>query len=447
MIKGFLWFLLGLFLIPAFLPRLLAADNAPSLNAWRLAWGGSRELTIPVGTTLRLSQKKIIEVEEIGPQRFRLLALRSGLVYARALDSEGHLRASWMIEVAAQIPPGTSERLQQKSWQHYYCDEIGVNCDTERYVISGTTTSLRWLHAARRQCEKQPPCRFEVALQEEAQASWQKQLRRELGRDDLSIGPDGFARITSACGGEVQRRDQELRRELEERYAVPLLLRCLDETTVSYQLELIAVAQRSQSTEHDNPLRWEGLAIPPHTPLQALIANLSEEGKAQIIAQPDVQIVRGGDVRVSDGLEIETIHGSDEDRQAEWKVVGFQLHCQLVEEKEQKARMKVDMQLSRPRGGGSSLDASHLETELWMAFGSWQLLGRIQSQSQGQQQDATPWFASIPLLGPLFQWNTVQAARSEISLFARLSVRETRGVEPPQLPWVESAEGEKIKPH
>ena len=417
------------------LPGLAFASEAEvPLNDWHMELGSSRELTAPTGTTLRLSQKKVVEVEELGPLRFRLLAVKSGLVYVRALDQEGRLRASWMVDVAVQPPPSVGERLQQKSWQHYFCDEAGVVCDTERFVISGTSSSLRWLHAARRQCEKQAPCRFEVNLNSEAQLSWQKQLQREMSRDDLTIEADGSVRIDADCGMEPAKRDEQLRRELELRYAAPLLLRCRDASTVSYHLELIAVAQRSQSIERDNPLRWEGLAIPLNTPLQAIIAGLTEKGQAQILAQPEVQIVRGGEVRVADGLEIETVTVEGDVRSSQWKVVGFELLCQLMEQTGEQARLKVDMQLSRPRGG-RQLDASHLQTELWIALGSWQLLGRIQSQSQGEQQDTWPWLAHIPLLGPLFQWNTVQAARSEISLFARLRSREAAEAEPPALEW------------
>lgn len=433
MIKGFLWFLIVCCLSSRGLAQTSSPSPPPS-ERWEMELGSSRELEVPPGSVLRLSQKRTLEIEELGKNRFRLLALRAGHVYLRALSPDQRLLASWVVEVQPAAKGGQRERVLEESWEALFCGESGIICDRQRRLVRGESDSPSWLHAARRQCEKEHPCRFDVFLSEAAQSEWQTQLRSEFARVDLILGRDGFAQIERDCATLPPPHEESLVKQLQSRFGIPLLFRCRPPLVQSYRLEWLAVAQRRHDAQRDNPLRWEGLAIPADVPLRAIVQGLSERGEAQIIAQPIVQLLLGAESSIADGLEIETQIVSEGRASSSWKSVGFKLESQLLAEQGGQARLKVSMSLSRPRGERQTLDSSQLQTELWLSFGQWQLLGRIQTRSETDDAARLPWFSQLPLIGPLFTWTTIQDAQSEISLFARIALSD--GAEtPPPLDW------------
>lgn len=425
MIRYFLF----LTLLLSALGRGARAQSHPE-SRLRLDLGATQEIQAPADTSLRLSQKKVIEVETLSPGRFRLLALRSGVVYIRAIDAQGAIARSWIVEVRPKSAGAEREQHKQKEWQREFCREKGVRCDEERRLLSGESDSLTWLLSARKRCEKEAPCRFEVQLSEAGRELWQQRLAEEWPGVALQLARDGFVILQQSCEGlasgksssENEGQIKELRRSLSERYGASLMVRCLNVLESSYVLDVLAVAQRSETAARDNPLRWENLALPLELPLRALVRGLSESGKAQVIAQPEVQLTEGSEVLIADGLEIQTVAIQDGHTASAWKSVGFQLRCALRERRKDRAHLKIELSLSRPRG--ERLDSSRLETEAWLNLQQWQLLGRIQASTEGEELSALPWLAAVPLIGPLFRWNLEQEAASEVSLFARLRLLE-----------------------
>lgn len=418
------WILL-LTLVP--LDRAEAAATKDESKKIRLEAGESYEIKTAKEASLRLSQKKVLEIESLGPGHFRLLALRSGVVAVKAQGADGGILKTWLVTVRPRSAQAEREGVELRDWQRSFCGEAGVRCDAAQRRVYGASDSLPWLHSARRRCEKIPPCRFEVELSAAGRKLWQQRLEAEWEATSFELAADGFVLLREDCpsgteasggGAKESTRVGELRRELSERYGAPLLLRCRSLEAQSFVLDILAVAQRRETAERDNPLDWENLRIPLELPLRALVRGLSESGEAHVIAQPEVQLSAGSEVLIADGLEIQTVTVHDGQPATSWKSVGFELRCALLVQRKEKAQLKVELALSRPRG--ERLDSSRLETTAWLPLEQWQLLGRIQAKTQGEATSSLPWLASIPFIGPLFRWKLEQDAASEVSLFARL---------------------------
>ncbi len=387
-----------------------------------LQLGSSQEIQLAPESSLRLSQKKIVEIETLSPERFRLLAVRKGIVYLRALSAEGLLLRSWLLEVEAPSPQELKAEENEEEWYAAFCLEKGVSCVRTSRTVRGETESLSWLHRMRKRCEKEPPCRFEVQLSAAAQDRWRDTLEQEWGQGPLELAADGFVISRSSCKKDdtasLKTAVESFRNLLATRYGAPFIQPCRRQEQEAYVLDIVALAQRSDGAQRDNPLDWQGLALPPELPFKALIRGLSESGRAHILAQPLVQLSEGGEVLISDGFEIQTLAYADGRSESAWKAVGFTLRCAYLEQREDKAHVKIELQLSRPRSG--NLDMSRLETETWLKLQQWQLVGRIQARTDGEEHSALPWFVSIPFLGPLFRWSVDQKATSEVSLFVRM---------------------------
>lgn len=399
---------------------LILLDPAFAVERITLEVGHVHDLELAPDLSLRLSQKRVVEIEEVKRGSFRLLALRSGTVSLRAIDPQGEVQHLYLLEVLPR-PTGVHSRLLwQEPWDKYFCREEGVFCDRDNVRIAGSSRSLRWLHAARRQCEKLVPCCFEVRLAAEAQRSWAETLARELDQGPFGVAEDGFVRLQGDCATISSSDREQLRRTILERYGAPFLFECRKTKAEAWVLEILALAQRSQRSDLDNPLQWELPPLPAKAPLQAVIQGLNQDGRVTILARPDVLLTLGSEVSIRDGLEIQTLLPEGDKPSSVWKPVGFNLNCRLLEHREGRAKLAMEIELSRARVGAQSLDSSSLQTQAWIMLEKWQRMGRIRARTDGDETSGIPILRDIPWLGALFRWNLEQKAASDVWLFVRL---------------------------
>jgi hypothetical protein len=387
----------------------------PLPERWKMEIGEARRIKIDARWGLRLSQKNILDVEEQGKGEYQIVALRSGLVYLRALDEKAAVQQSWIIDVGSR-----SESEKMERWKNLVCNEPGIRCDEESSTVTGQTDSLSWLHKARDICDKNPPCRFRAGLTNGARSLIAERISYELKALKTSVDAEGFVVLESSCLVPDPKRDEQWRQWIKERYGAPTQVRCQEQVDGRYRLEVVAVAQKSNDSDLSNPLHFGPIRLLPQENIEVFLQGLSHRGDTKILARPRLALNLGSSLEVSDGMDIATLAPQRDQTLEIWKAVGFMLQVKLVEQRGDAVKANLNLQISRPREGQRALDRSGMQTETWLTLDQLQMVGQIQARTAGFEESRIPWLGSIPLIGALFRWNVEVTADSYVYLLLRL---------------------------
>jgi len=408
---------------------LLFADLAWSVampERWELDIGEARRIRVDAQFSLRLSQKNILDVEEQSKGEYQIVAMRSGLVYLRAIDDKGAVQQSWIIDVASR-----SESEKAERWKTLVCNEPGIRCDRESSQVLGQTDSLSWLHKARDICDKNPPCRFRATLTSESRNLLAQRISLELKAHQTFIDTEGFVFLESLCLVPDPKRDEQWRQWIKERYGAPAQIRCQEQVDGRYRLEVVAVAQKSSGLDLDNPLHLGPIQLLPRENIDVFLQGLSLRSDTKILARPRLALNLGSALEVSDGMDIATLSPQRDQTLEIWKAVGFMLQVKLLEQRGDTVKVSLNLQISRPREGQRALDRSGMQTETWLTLDQLQMVGQIQARTAGFEESRIPWLGAIPLLGALFRWNVESTADSLVYLLLRLQKLEVETAEMP----------------
>ena len=421
--------LLCLFLSLAYLG--IAAAQNPERRVLEI--GDLSSLTIPAGASLHLSQKKIVEVQEAGANRYQLIALHSGIVYVRALDAQGQVLEAWVIEVLTRASEDRADIFRHPRWRSMLCKEVGIDCDSGTDTLRGQTESLPWLHRARDLCQRHPPCRWEARLSSSAQELWGLQLAKELNVPKVTVGADGFVSLAIDCQNPDRKREDQLSHWLKDRYGAPAQLVCQLSSNDTFSLDVLAIAYKSSDASLNNPLQLGTWRLSPSQPLEVFLHGLSQHSDTKILAKPQIALNLGSQIELSDGMEIASTTMQKDQTIESWKNVGFNLQLKLIEQHEQRVKVQVILQLSRPHEGQRALDRSTLQTETWIDLQQLQLIGHIEAQTDGLEESSIPWLGSIPFLGGLFRWKIESVGKSQVYLLLRLKPQKLLDPSPLEL--------------
>jgi hypothetical protein len=400
--------------------------GSPLPERWQMEMGEARRLQVDAKFSLRLSQKHILDVEEQGKGEYQIVALRSGLVYLRALDDKGAVQQSWIIDVASR-----SESNKVDRWQGLVCNEPGIRCDTGSSTVLGQTDSLAWLHKAREICDKNPPCRFRATLTVEARDLAAQRISKELKAHQTLVDADGFVTLESFCLVPDTKRDEQWRQWIKERYGAPAQIRCQEQIDGRYRIDVVAVAQKSSDSDLSNPLHFGPMQLLPRENIDVFLQGLSHRGDTKILARPRLALNLGSALEVSDGMDIATLAPQRDQTLEIWKAVGFMLQVKLLEQRGETVKVSLNLQISRPREGQRALDRSGMQTETWLTLDQLQMVGQIQARTAGFEESRIPWIGAIPLIGALFRWNVESTADSHVYLLLRLQKLEVEEAEMP----------------
>ncbi|HYX31836.1 MAG TPA: hypothetical protein VE954_01890 [Oligoflexus sp.] len=402
--------------------------SSPMPERWQLEMGEARRVKVDPKFSLRLSQKHILDVEEQGRGEYQIVALRSGLVYLRALDDKGVVQQSWIVDVASR-----SESEKADRWEGLVCNEPGIRCDKDSSTVLGQTDSLSWLHKARELCDKNPPCRFRATLKGEARGLVAERLSKELKANQTFVDADGFVTLESLCLVPDPKRDEQWRQWIKDRYGAPVQIRCQDQVDGRFRLEVVAVAQKSSDSDLSNPLHLGPIQLLPRENIDVFLQGLSHRSDTKILARPRLALNLGSSLEVSDGMDIATLAPQRDQTLEIWKAVGFMLQVKLMEQRGDTVKVSLNLQISRPREGQRALDRSGMQTETWLSLDQLQMVGQIQARTAGFEESRIPWIGAIPLIGALFRWNVESTADSLVYLLLRLQRLEVEeGTMPPE---------------
>jgi len=365
---GFLFFML--------MARGLYAGSLP--ERWDMEMGEARRIKLDPSWGLRLSQKNIVDVDEQAKGEYQIVALRSGLVYLRAVDAKGAVQQSWIVDVQSR-----SETEKVDRWKSLVCNEPGIRCDDASSAVLGQSDSLSWLHKAREICDKNPPCRFRAALSMTARQLVAERISEELKAHKTSVDPDGFVILESPCLVPDPKRDEQWRDWIKERYGAPTQVRCQEQVDGRFRLEVVAVAQKGSDSDLSNPLHLGPIRLLPQDSIEVFLQGLSHRSDTKILARPRLALNLGSSLEVSDGMDIATLAPQRDQTLEIWKAVGFMLQVKLVEQRGDTVKAAIHLQISRPRGDQRALDRSGMKTETWLTLEHLHVIGKIQAETPG----------------------------------------------------------------
>ncbi|RYZ55348.1 MAG: hypothetical protein EOP07_14420 [Proteobacteria bacterium] len=378
--------------------------------------GESETIDIPSESSVEVNPKKILEIEAAGKGKLRLIAIKSGVVLIKASSPQGE--KSWLVEVLGRDQQ--SDWLLRSEWQSYFCSKDGIHCDLENKVISGESDDLEWFYEARQTCKKKMPCSWQVVISEAARTKALRDIKPILGGLSFDVTADGQVLIDSYCDDADKKVMDKALANLNESFKILAQIRCLERAPDVYLLDVLVVAERKGSGEISNPLQWERIEVPSKQPLHAFIAELSQNSRLRVVAQPELSLSMGGTAMLRDGQEIQTHAIQKDTEEILWKTSGFRLDLKLIEIKAGLARIQMKMNLSQPQAGLRTIDASEFQTEVWIPSHALQRVGRMQATLEGQEENRIPWLSAIPLLGALFRWESVTDSKSQIDIFLRI---------------------------
>ena len=121
-----------------FLPPARAAITVPPLEQLRFQVGEIGRLRFAPRAGLRVSRKNIIDLQQTGPEEWRLIALKKGLVIITESDAGGVERSRRLVQVV-----GRDEKVDGRpapAWRRDLCAVPSVRCRGGR--ITGTTPTM-----------------------------------------------------------------------------------------------------------------------------------------------------------------------------------------------------------------------------------------------------------------------------------------------------------------
>lgn len=404
------------FILSFFLLFALTAISAEANRKIILEAGRDQVVRIPPASAVTASPKNIVEVEAAGKGEIRLIGLKSGVALVKATNEDSEV--SFVVEVLSRDSQG--DWLLRSEWRSYFCSKKGIQCDVEQKVIAGQTDDLSWFFEARKICKSKMPCSWNVQLTEPSTFKAENDLQALYPELSFHLSPQGQLRIESTCEEKERKRLDQVIAAIEESYKVAPEVQCLLRTPDLWSIEVLVIAEREGSGEISNPLRWERIEFPSDQALQAFIAELSQDSRLRIVANPELNMSLGGTALLKDGQEIQTLAMQKDSEEILWKQSGFRLELKLLEFREGRARIKIHLNLSQPQAGLRTIDASEFATEVWIPQGRLIRIGRLKARLEGNEENRIPWLSAIPLLGALFRWESDTQAKSQVDVLLRI---------------------------
>lgn len=390
--------------------------SAIAMERINIEVGELHSMIVTGPVTWHLSRRGVVELTQNQEGVWLVVALRAGLVVAKAKSDTGHDLGPYLIQVRRHEKvtsrPGL---LGLEPWASWMCQITGVVCDKQMQQLRGEVEDSHVFFQLRNLCRKHQPCIFSLQLSQSARRTVQDSLEFHTGLLDIKIHSDGMIQTNLDCQIWSKARLEDLAKSLS------LSLQdwqwnCLDQKA-SLLLEIKALMIDRQTLQKIQPqvlldqFTW-------HNFLNTQQQFLKDQAVSQMIGEPSVQVSIGQAIEIHHGMEIPVISSSDEPREY-WRKLGFVLKGQLKSRHEDFVQLSLEFSLSQP-GRDRQLTSSHLNTTVWLPIGEERIIGSLDSTSQLTQEHEHLFLASIPIIGPLFRSQQESQGRAQVLLLVKL---------------------------
>jgi hypothetical protein len=436
----------------------------PRIDELSLVVGDSETLMFPDGANVQISRRGVVDLFHVGEGRWRVTALRAGVVVLSSGEGEGEAARRSIVRVTPvqRMPVHPDEELPP-----WVCATPGVRCDRAARIVDGVLPDAARFAQARALCER-GACRFQALLTETARARWEAQLRALTPRGTtLTLSPAGVLYVETLCGvlegarDEARResgtsdlrrrglssreeRTSELRAALRGRIeSDDLLVRCAEETAPpGYRLEtkIMRIAESQLAALGFAGTASLGAATPPWRLDAALATKLEAARRArrlEIIGEPSLRLVAGRRAEARSGGEFQVAlhepHAGEP--RAVWKPFGLVLVATATPRDARTARLSYELSLSARDGEGVS--AHGVKGELDLALGTPTLAAALDLASSDREDVSQALLSRIPILGPLFRLEVSGEQTSRVFAWFKLGADEGAGLRDAATAWPE----------
>ncbi|MFW7377465.1 MAG: hypothetical protein ACOH5I_01495 [Oligoflexus sp.] len=387
---------------------------AMAMERMQLQPGEVQAIVIDERITWHLSRRGIVELTQDQDGIWNVVALRAGLVVARAKTASGREVQQYIIQVAKKTGKNGG-LLQREPWGEWVCQMPGLICDHNMQRIQGELFDPKLFYQISSLCEKYQPCVFDLKLAASARQRFQEELLYHPGLFDMHIHTAGTIQLRIDCEFWSKTNWQDFIKNT----AVPLSFwqwTCLDGQEM-YRLEVRAYMvdqhsfQKIQPQALVNDLSWQ-------TFLQKHGDFIKDHALNEVIGEPMVLVSIGKPVEIHHGMEIPVI-SSAADAQEYWRKIGFVLKAKIKARRENRLQTDIEFALSQP-GRDRQLTSSHLHTSVWLSLGVEQVIGTLDSTSILSQQQEHFFLAAVPIIGPLFRSKQKSHGQARVVLLMKL---------------------------
>jgi pilus assembly protein CpaC len=153
--------------------------------------------------------------------------------------------------------------------------------------------------------------------------------------------------------------------------------------------------------------------------LDATLKLLEKEGRARVLAQPQLLLNEKGAAELQVGGEIPIPLHSHFFSTVQWKQYGLLLHLDLPGMTRELARAHIVVEITTldPANGSDGVPAlrtSRMDTQVDLAVGRAVMLSGLLESRQSRNLSGIPLLGDIPILGELFRSHDFQENRSEL---------------------------------
>src|SRR5690606_19139047 len=120
--------------------------------------------------TWHLSRRGVIELSQDQNGVWIMVALRGGVVIAKAISSHGRVVAQYMVQVQkAEHKRSQLGLLERHDWQNWICQLAEIHCDRSALALQGQVHEFELFFQLQHLCRKYQPCLFRLKLSTQGQ--------------------------------------------------------------------------------------------------------------------------------------------------------------------------------------------------------------------------------------------------------------------------------------
>ncbi len=337
----------------------LIAQGAVAVETVELEVAQSYVFTTPEDATLKISKKGVVDVFAISPGRWRVTALRRGLISIRWLGAQEEVLGRIYIHVSSFNAKSVD------NFPRWVCKKKQVSCDARVGVIRGVIDDeYSWVKAFN-ECQKSLKCFFQLKLTTEAKSRL-----------------------------EVYEASQS------ERYVVRTHI-VLANKKDAEKFGITARYMKSNPNFFDFDINDE-----------------DQKQKFTLLGEPSVVCQLGKKAIIRSGGEVESFYQRSDKRSplvSYWKKYGMLLESKLSRITQNLYKVDARIELSRRSNGG--LQSHELTTSIPIMLEKRVMLGVVEFQSD-ESKVLTPFHLDqVPIIGPWFSFRTSDRVSSLLIIF------------------------------
>lgn len=395
-----------------------------------LSVGDSYEIAISEGTKIQISRKGIVDAQLL-PKSLRIVALKTGIiVLTLSCSDEDDYKYFIHVQNKHEKPANDFDDLKTLT------QNASLYFNEETQEISGSSPSYSIFYKAKKMCEERKTCSFQALLSEKARHTLTQSIEQLIGsKFEILVKENGAILILTPCGEHLNEKEQGkvVEHLISDSFVRRnLLIACKKEWHSGYYTlySKMIVMENRVAKEIGLQTHLELMGSNSHfaSNLDMDLSLALKNRKAKLVGEPVVWLLSGVEAHAQSGSELlmmkEQVGKRDSDSKSKyvWKELGLDLRVKLFPLDEKRVRLRYSFLVSNPASKeAGQIHVNKLESEVELMLEKASVVGGIQFKTSDDMRESTPFFESIPIVGPIFKRSGESESESNIFLYFYLT--------------------------